>query len=217
MRKRDIISASFREKRGSFLREFITRENVRTILDIGGRSDYWKSLGEEFIRKRSLEITLLNPALSEMEGAKVHFAEVVGDGRCVEAPSASFDLVHSNSTIEHLGAISEMRLFASEVSRLGRCYYVQTPNFWFPIEPHFPTAPAIHWMPKALRTYILATFPVSYAGRLNFEAARNKVNEVRLLSSHDMKALFPDAVIRRERFFGFTKSLIAVRATVPAS
>jgi hypothetical protein len=37
------------------------------------------------------------------------------------------------------------------------------------------------------------------------------ISDIRLLSAADMRRLFPDAVILRERFLLFTKSLVAYR------
>jgi hypothetical protein len=37
------------------------------------------------------------------------------------------------------------------------------------------------------------------------------IAEIDLLTEAEMRALFPDAQIIKERFLGFTKSLIAVR------
>jgi hypothetical protein len=42
--------------------------------------------------------------------------------------------------------------------------------------------------------------------------AMSSVQSVILLDRRQYAALFPDAQIRREKFCGFTKSLIAVRA-----
>ena len=39
----------------------------------------------------------------------------------------------------------------------------------------------------------------------------NMVKEIRLLSYKELKLLFPDCQIYKERFFGFTKSFIVIR------
>ena len=52
--------------------------------------------------------------------------------------------------IEHVGNHGAQQRFAEEIRRVGRNYYVQTPNRWFPVEPHFVT-PFIHYLPGSLQ------------------------------------------------------------------
>ncbi len=43
------------------------------------------------------------------------------------------------------------------------------------------------------------------------EQVEDALDEIRLLSHHEMLVLFSECAIERERFFGLTKSYIAVR------
>jgi hypothetical protein len=88
---------------------------------------------------------------------------------------------------------------------------VQTPNYWFPLEPHLRT-PFIHWMPEPWRIAIVRHKACGYFPRASsYDEARNILDDARLLNAPAMAALFPDAVIERERFAGMTKSLMAIR------
>jgi SAM-dependent methyltransferase len=60
-----------------------------------------------------------------------------------------FDLVYCNSVIEHVEPVRRAA-FAAEVRRVGRAWFVQTPAWSFPVEPH-ALLPAAHWLPVALR------------------------------------------------------------------
>jgi SAM-dependent methyltransferase len=60
-----------------------------------------------------------------------------------------FDLVYCSSVIEHV-APSRREAFAAELRRVGRGWFVQTPAFSFPVEPH-ALLPFAHWLPVALR------------------------------------------------------------------
>jgi SAM-dependent methyltransferase len=60
-----------------------------------------------------------------------------------------FDLVYCSSVIEHV-APARRTAFAAELRRVGRGFYVQTPAFSFPIEPH-ALLPFAHWLPVSLR------------------------------------------------------------------
>ena len=60
-----------------------------------------------------------------------------------------FDLAYCSSVIEHVPVADRPR-FAAELRRVARGWYVQTPAFSFPIEPH-ALLPAVHWLPHGLR------------------------------------------------------------------
>ena len=123
----------------------------------------------------------------------------------------AFDVVHSNSVIEHVGLWSNQRRMAQEVRRLAPRYFVQTPNFWFPLEPHF-RMPFIHWLPEPWRAAILMRRACGFYPRArSFDEAQQILEDARLLNVKAMAALFPDATIECERFAFVTKSIIALR------
>src|SRR5262249_42949501 len=119
-----------------------------------------------------------------------------------------------NSVIEHLGDRQSQQAFAREVVRAGARYFVQTPNRWFPVETHLLT-PFVHFLPRRWQRVIVPRFSVwglisgAPADRREFYL-QHYLNDVRLLCHRQMRELFPDGVIVRERFLGLTKSLIAV-------
>lgn len=126
---------------------------------------------------------------------------------------AAFEVVYSNSVIEHLGDWASQQTFAKEIARVGIRYYVQTPNKRFPIEPHLLT-PLIHYflhfLPRSLQRFLLRYFTLWgwVTCPMVWECERF-LREVRLLDEHELRRLFPDAKIQRERFLGMTKSLVA--------
>jgi hypothetical protein len=208
------LSNKFRAKRDLILRETIMahREIGKPIkvLDLGGSDYYWQRFGLDFLRQHRIEVTLLNLQPAEM--GDLPLKTMVADACCVPAGDNSFDIVHSNSVIEHLRSWENMKRFAGEVRRLAPTYYVQTPNWWFPIEPHFYKAPFFHWLPKEIRARILYHFSVAHAGKIRpLDKARDCVESAKLLSASQIRELFPDAHLIREKFAGLTKSLIAIR------
>jgi hypothetical protein len=140
---------------------------------------------------------------------------VAGDGRRLPFGDQSFDVVFSNSVIEHVGDAASQRDFANEVARVGRAYWVQTPNRWFPVEQHLLT-PFLHWLPKAWqgvvarRGTVWSVMSRPPADRREFYID-HFLRDIRLLGPREMRALFPGARILRERFLGVTKSLVAIR------
>lgn len=208
---KDIKSLSYRlrSKRDHFLREFLLR-NGRSIIDLGGTSDYWRRVGLDFLKDNGFTVTIVN--IRETELGEGPFRCMVGNACAIDAADNSFDIVHSNSVIEHVGGWTQVSDFAREVRRLAPAYYVQTPNWWFPIDPHFWKVPCFHWMPEAVRAELLHRFPVATVGRIaSREIARRVLEGTRLLSKRQMRALFPDAQLRPEKFAGLNKSWIATR------
>ncbi len=175
------------------------------ILDVGGREDFWRQMGA--VGTADLEISLLNLTPDAAPGA---LPTVIGDAREMSRfGDREFDVVFSNSVIEHLGHLADQRRMAAEVRRVGARYFVQTPNRWFPIEPHF-FFPGFQFLPLATRIALVRRFALGYHEALPDPAdARRAVTEIRLLGAGELRELFPDARIHRERVLGTTKSLIA--------
>jgi hypothetical protein len=177
----------------------ITAETI--ILDAGGDPFNWSLMPD------LPELVFLN-----LYGAKwTKIGWVIGDVRYLPFKNGSFEIVFSNSVIEHLGTLNNQELFASECRRVGCHYYVQTPNKFFPIEPHLIT-PFIHWLPEWLQLRLMRNFTVwGLITRPKRQDCENLLNEIRLLNKQEFQNLFPDAEIVLERFLGITKSFIAMK------
>jgi hypothetical protein len=178
------------------------------LLDVGGTNEFWEQRG--WAGCEDVEITLVNLEAAERRHANI--VPTAGDARDLsEHADASFDIVFSNSVIEHLFTIENQSRMASEIRRVARCgYWVQTPNFWFPIEPHF-LVPAWHWLPESTRVAVLRRRGVGWAGRCPEPAfARRIIEEHRLMRRQELARLFPDAEIVGERVGGLVKAWTAV-------
>ena len=200
------FSPRFREERFQLFLNLFTPGDRTSILDVGGHSSYWQHV------PISSQITILNltptdPTLKYPE----RFTYRMGDGRNLPFPDQSFDIVHSNSVIEHLRTYDDQQRFAREALRVGRNVFVQTPNRWFPIEPHLIT-PFFHYLPKKFQRFFLPWLSLRGLFRAgdNLEL-KELFEEVRLLSHSEVKRLFPTCSIHRERLFGLTKSFMVVR------
>jgi Methyltransferase domain len=181
------------------------------ILDVGGRSAFWVGSGLLDAAGSDVEITLINTSQIELGEAYSHPGLIysVGDARDMrEFQTKSFDVVFSNSVIEHVGNYADQALMAQEVQRLGKRYFIQTPNFYFPIEPHF-VFPAFHWFPIELRVWLVMHFPLGWYGKFDSSSrAREEVESIRLLTQRNFVRLFPGSKLFKERFLGMTKSFV---------
>lgn len=128
------------------------------------------------------------------------------DGTRLPFADREFPVTFSNSVIEHVPKELQ-RAFASEIRRVSDRYFVQTPNKWFPIEPHYQL-PLVQFLPDRLLKALNRRFSFGWREKGRWEP-------VRLLSAGELQRLFPDAEIHRERLFGLTKSLMAVRRDGP--
>ena len=207
----DVYANRFRRQRfGVFLSvlDRVQKSGPMRVLDIGGVSHYWNAM-KPLWEGRDLDITLLNV---EGETGKVddYTARIGNACDLSEFADNAFDVIHSNSVIEHVGPWSNMRAMAQEVRRLAPHHFVQTPNYGFPFEPHFRTL-FFHWRSEHKRAQMLMRRPRGFHTVRDYDDAMLRVQSIRLVTRHEMRDLFPDSEIRSERVGPLTKSLIAVR------
>lgn len=207
------VSAHFRHKRiATFLRLFRPTPRTR-VLDVGGLPRLWNGTA------MGAQLTILN--LQPLPEHEARFLTpnqqfVQGDGTRLPWEDKSFDIVFSNSVIEHLGTWENQMAFARECRRVGAAYWVQTPAREFPVEPHFVTL-FLHWFSPATRKRLLRFFSLwGWLARPRPEAVAAAVAEVRLLTLKEVNDLFPDSQVLIERWFGLPKSYIAYRLPRPA-
>ncbi len=177
------------------------------ILDVGGTNEFWENRG--WADRDDVQIYTLNLTAEEQKHKNVF--PVAGDATNLkEFGDLSFDIAFSNSVIEHLFTLENQKRMADEVQRVGKAYWVQTPNFWFPMEPHFHI-PGWQWMPLGLRIAMIRRFRCGWRGPCPDPVrAKQLVTEVRLLNATELRAMFPKARLCPEKFGPFTKSWIAI-------
>lgn len=177
------------------------------ILDVGGTNSYWERRG--WAGRRDVQITTLNLAAEEQRHENIQPLK----GNAIDLSqfvNHRFDVVFSNSVIEHLFNIENQRRMALEVQRVGKAIWIQTPNFWFPIEPHFHV-PGWQWMPVGTRVAMLRRWTCGWQGPCPDPVrCRELVDEIRLLTAKELRTMFPGATLIAERFCGLVKSWTVV-------
>jgi hypothetical protein len=195
----------FRTKRMRWFWQRFGLNPESRVLDVGGIAFNWMLL------PCRCHVTFLNLSSPDKQTENMTF--IIGDCRWLPFKDGSFDVAYSNSVIEHLGTPEDQHLFACECMRVGRRYYVQTPDKCFFVEPHLIT-PFIHWLPRRIQSWLLRYFTVwGLLTKPNQDQCHAFMNEVRLLGRKDLQELFPGADIWHERFCGMSKSLIAVKSS----
>ena len=176
------------------------------VLDVGGTHQYWLAMDRSALPR--MRITFLN--LWAYEPDLPDAQAVVGDARDLSRfADREFDVVFSNSVIEHVGGLREQARMAGECVRVGKRYYIQTPNWAFPIEPHF-LFPGFQYLPLAVRARLHAWRRWGWWDKApSYHEALAEVESIRLLTRSEMGYLFPGATLYTERFLGLVKSFVA--------
>jgi hypothetical protein len=201
------LGARARLKRWNLLLQRYPAVTDWRVIDLGGTPDAWLAAPV-----RPQHVLIVN--LQRFENVPEWMSSIPADA-CdlpAEVHAVTYDLVYSNSVIEHVGGHDRRELFAANVRALAPRYWVQTPNRYFPIEPHW-MFPAMQFFPKRARASVIRHWdPRRTRGSLRSrESALAEASSVELLTKTELEYYFPDATILRERFSGMTKSFVALR------
>lgn len=211
------ISARLRMQRMNFLDELILgldRQDI-SLVDLGGTFSFWEMNLEHLeCRDRLARIDIYNL------GVEAESRHVIGNVEIVEMPGNvtqledvsdhQYDVAFSNSVIEHVGNLYQQNQFAKEIKRVASCFVLQTPNRYFPMEPHF-YVPFFPFIPLGVRTWLHRRFRLGwFAPEPGELKARIDCDEIRLLTRKELKLLFPMAGIHCERLGGLIKSFILI-------
>ncbi len=217
------LSKRMKTKRANLFNEYFTITPETRILDIGSSDGSYVAALLHGTKILPSNVYIADICEDTVNSGAKRFGftpVVVQESNKLLFPDGFFDIVFCNSVIEHvtipkdeiwsLYSGSEFRMrsllrqkeFADEIRRIGKGYFVQTPNRWFPIESHA-------WLPfTALlpRTVLILMLKVS-----NRIWVKQTSPDWYLLSKKEMTVLFPDATLLNETFAGFTKSIICVK------
>jgi hypothetical protein len=188
------VGDRFRARRMRFFIDALVVNGKEKILDVGGLPIFWENVPEVG------RVTLLNLEANP-ESEKVH--SVYYEGGRFPFADGEFDIVFSNSTLEHVVGPENQKLFAAEVRRVGKSYFIQTPSVLFPYDPH-ALLPFFNFLPGTLKKAYLrlchrSPYPVK------------DLLDIRLLGYRSLQRLFPDGRIAVERFCGWPKSYVAYK------
>lgn len=203
------LGAKFRNARlkdfeALFFKRFAGNKKIR-ILDVGGTDYFWRT--SKIPDLKGVEITLLNLHLED--STHPHITGIVGDATSMsEIPNDHFDLVFSNSVIEHVYTFKNQQKMAQEILRVGHYYFIQTPNRYFPVEAHY-AIPFAQYLPKPWVYFFLTKTKMSRLQKWDPKDAKQYLDEIRLLNEKEMRELFPKCAIYKENLIGMTKSITA--------
>ena len=202
------LANRLRKKRFALFLELISSlPRPVKILDVGGTGIFWERMG--FLPGKDIEITLLNVLKTPVNYPG--FVCIAGDARNMKQfEDNQFDIVFSNSVIEHVGDMRQQVQMADEMKRVGKKMFLQTPNRYFPLEPHF-LFPFFQFLPLRTQVWLVMHFKLGWYDRMpDRKQAVEVCNSIMLLTRNDLLKMFPGAVIRKEKFLGITKSFVVM-------
>jgi len=168
-----------------------------SVLDLGGKPAIW-----DYVHV-PLHITCLNlPGIVMANYATHHVIDYI-EGDACDMPDfqfGDFDMIYSNSVIEHVGTFEKRLQFTNEIKRLSNNYWIQTPCKGFPVEAH--TGMPFWWYyPSWLKEYFIN----GWSKKL--PEWTEGIVQTTYVTEKELKRLLPDANVTTE-WFVFPKSLI---------
>jgi hypothetical protein len=206
-----------RRKRAALFRALFPDALERSILDLGG------SDGSHFamVVPGHKNVTIADIDRKQLDKAETKYGfktRQIDGTLTMPFDDGEFDIVFCSSVIEHVTgpkekvgkirdtavfeaeAVPLQQKFASEIRRIGRGYFVQTPYKHFPIESHTNSPGLVMLLPRAAQLEIWKRWPTC-----------RHAPDFHLLTVKDMKRFFPGAEIHLESALGLTKSIMAVK------
>ena len=197
---RNLLDKSRRELYNRFIK-YMNPQPQDIILDIGGAMQSGIPCFEKICSFK--ETICINIDIKELSGLKDidRVSLILADGCHLPFKNKAIDIVLSNAVIEHVGNFDNQELFASELMRVAKKWFVSTPNFWFPFEPHWKL-PFVHFLPKKIQRIIVESQKKSYS------KSASDSPRIHLLSVRSLKKLFPVSKITKQRISFYPEVLI---------
>ena len=183
------------------------------VLDVGAEANPNGNRGLQLIDSYSWKNNLcaINLSSEHISMINRHYPEIkatTGDACKLPWPDKHFDIIYSNAVIEHVGDFEKQKQMASEIMRVGKRWFVTTPNRWYPFEFHL-RLPLVTWLPR--HGYLLAGSIVGFNHkRKKYTFRMKKYSGLRLMTATELKECFPDSRIIKQRVTFMAETLIAV-------
>ena len=200
----------WKERRFQKFVKALKPQPTEVLLDIGGYPFNWFRRGDVIGKVHVLNLELA--ILENIPHGAPEIHALAGDARRLEIPDNRYDIVFSNSVIEHVGGLIDQQQFALEARRVGRKLWIQTPARECPIEPHY-LGLFIHWFPNTWHVPLARWTSLRGLTRSSsLDELRSIARHTSLLSKREFTAMFPDCEIWTERLLWvFPKSYVAIR------
>jgi len=206
------LSVHSRAKRVALFSELCQKASLKNLrlLDIGGTKAYWEQNLKHIPLGLIQSIDIVNIGSMPVTETIVQGVTLIEySGNALDRSSfrlEKYDLVYSNSVIEHVGSLLNQREMAGNILALSSRYFVQTPSKCFPLEPHF-LIPFFPYYPLTLRAFFLRHLECGgYGKKRDWVSSRIAGEYVRPLIKKEFQQLFPGGTLHIERYLFIPKS-----------
>jgi ubiquinone/menaquinone biosynthesis C-methylase UbiE len=194
-----------------FQETFRPTENTK-ILDVGAEINPEGNSTMQFIDCYPWKhrVSAINLSEDHISAIRQFYPEVetrIGDACALPWDDKSFDIVYSNAVIEHLGDFEKQKQIAKEIMRVGKSWFVTTPNRWYPFEFHM-RLPLVTWLPG--NAYLRIGHIISYNHVCKRYVSGIKFDDLRLMTARELRECFPNSRIVKQRVTFMAETLIVI-------
>jgi SAM-dependent methyltransferase len=216
MRLFETFSNTSRTRKLELFEHIMKPDEATKILDVGAEIAPSGANGLQFIDwypwKHSVSALNISPEhIDALQKFYPNVEAVVGDACKLPWPDKSFDIVFSNAVIEHVGSFEQQKQMASEIMRVGKRWFVTTPNRWYPFEFHM-RLPLVTWLPGSM--YLKIGHLIAYNHVTRKYVFNQKISNLRLMTVQELKECFPNSRIIKQRVTFMAETLIATNEDV---
>ncbi len=202
------LSGYFRKRRSQIYRTYAADMASLRVCDLGGSRHFWETMPADMLPAHLTLLNIADDGQSRSHTGRFETLDVViYDGHTIPYPDGHFDVLICNSVIEHVPPAQRERL-SREIRRVSKYFFVQTPAYAFPVEPHF-VFPGLHWLPRPVGRHFVRFGLWAILNRPTRGKMDSYFDDVHLLTRREVARLFPQATIAKERLLGMVKSYTA--------
>jgi len=213
------FSSVSRARKFTLFQDLMRPAPTTRVLDVGAEIEPGDGQEQQFLDRYPWKeaLSALNIAPEYVRAIQERYPTIdarTGDARQIPWPDKYFDIVWSNAVIEHVGRFEDQQQMAREIMRVGKRWFVTTPNRWYPYEFHL-RLPLVTWLP--CHGYLWCGRLVRYSHVTQRYIWGAGPAGIRLLSPSELAHCFPGSRIVKQRVTFMPETLIAVGGEMPES
>ena len=206
------LSRISRTRKLKLFYELLMPTKQTKILDVGGETHSGPEGAIQFIDGYPWKsnVAVINLSSEHVSRIKHRYPEIdarVGDACALPWEDKYFDVVYSNAVIEHLSEFERQKKMAAEIMRVGKSWFVTTPNRWYPFEFHM-RLPFVTWLPRKVQIWLGQIISYNHVKKRYVSGISR--DDLRLMTARELKRCFPTSRIIKQRVTFMAETLICI-------